>query len=591
MSRSAAGKHRSRARSGPAVALFPFLAVLVCTMGAMIVVLVVVARQSQLQAVEEAASHESEAEKELEAARELVQWRIGEMGGMQEKAKADLAQARLKLGSIEAHAQELQQEFARLEAAWKEMNQSGEATPERRTALEAELARLKRQIAESRQQLEEAKTKSQSPQKSYAVLPYEGPNGTRRIPMILECRADKIILQPEGIEFVIADFEEPLEAGNPLDRALRAVRESLLRQGRIRGDGSDEPYPYLVVRSDGIAGYYAARAALKSWQDVGYDLIDEDGKLPLPPADPVLAKNVLQVVMQARLEQQHKRTLMAMAGGRGSRPGYRGVPGGGGVAPAGRAEGKGSSEPAPRYRAAPGGGIIRDDGQPIEGPDRRTAKASPRRGSHFTPGEASTGTVAGAEKRPAARKSAEDVISRPRSSQQDVAAAQDSQGQPLRPGEWSPRSNQRGPSGDSSEQEESKSKKSLAEMRGQNWGLPDATRGATPLARPIRVTCRPDRLEIYPEHGDVPSQVIPIERRPEEFVDAFVSAVWDHMEPWGIAGRGMYWRPVLQTTVVPGADARFEEIQSLLDGSGLDVRRAEGRQAQAAPQPHASTRR
>jgi hypothetical protein len=45
------------------------------------------------------------------------------------------------------------------------------------------------------------------------------------------------------------------------------------------------------------------------------------------------------------------------------------------------------------------------------------------------------------------------------------------------------------------------------------------------------------------------------------------------MEGWGIAGKGMYWRPVLKIRVAPGAEQRFNELSYLLEGSGMTVQR------------------
>jgi hypothetical protein len=128
---------------------------------------------------------------------------------------------------------------------------------------------------------------------------------------------------------------------------------------------------------------------------------------------------------------------------------------------------------------------------------------------------------------------------------------------------------------------------SLAETRGRNWGLPDAGRGSVGVSRTIRIGCYPDRLEMLPDSGDVPSQIIPLGRRTEDFIDALVSAVWEHMQSWGIAGRGMYWRPILAMEVAPQAESRFAEILGLLEGSGLDVRR-KAAEIRAAAKPQAA---
>ena len=157
-------------------------------------------------------------------------------------------------------------------------------------------------------------------------------------------------------------------------------------------------------------------------------------------------------------------------------------------------------------------------------------------------------------------------------------------GQPLRPGEWipledspEPKASKKDKRKDPEKDEPSSRAKSLAANRGRNWGLPDAARGSAAITRPIRVDCFPDQLVILPEPGAGRSQAIPLGARTEDSIDSFISAVWEHLKAWGIAGRGMYWRPVLKVGVAPGAEGRYLELKALLQDSGLQVERREGR--------------
>src|SRR3712207_8487682 len=50
----------------------------------------------------------------------------------------------------------------------------------------------------------------------------------------IECLGDRLILQPEGVEFTRSDFEGSLGPGNPLAAAVRAAREYLVAQDRDR---------------------------------------------------------------------------------------------------------------------------------------------------------------------------------------------------------------------------------------------------------------------------------------------------------------------------------------------------------------------
>jgi len=111
--------------------------------------------------------------------------------------------------------------------------------------------------------------------------------------------------------------------------------------------------------------------------------------------------------------------------------------------------------------------------------------------------------------------------------------------------------------------------------RGKNWGLPEAQRHITGVTRPIRVTMQQDKLTLLPERAD--------ERRPQEIplspemspreLETLVAGVQRHMRSWGIAVDGGYWKPALSVDVRPGAEDRFAELQSALQGSGIEVQR------------------
>ena len=89
----------------------------------------------------------------------------------------------------------------------------------------------------------------------------------------------------------------------------------------------------------------------------------------------------------------------------------------------------------------------------------------------------------------------------------------------------------------------------------------------------MRVECYADRLVVISDRGRAGDKVVPLGPRTASSIDLFISAVWEQMEAWGMAGRGMYWRPVLQVRVAPGAERRFAELSALLEGSGLTVER------------------
>jgi hypothetical protein len=257
------------------ISLFPFLAVLICTMGVLILLLVILVRQARLKAVAQAraqsgvAAEGNEAhpipdESELQRWEEDLAWQEEQLRLARERTQSQLTEARLILGHIEDSIRRLRGELDVLQERLQRFDDSTAATG---GPTISELQRRLQQLQDKALNLKaEFETRERDKQrKSYAIIPYQGKFGTTRRPIYLECRGDGVFLQPEGIRFSVEDFLGPLGPGNPLDAALRAIREELLARRELDPSSDGEPYPLLIVRPDGIEAYYAARAAMTSW--------------------------------------------------------------------------------------------------------------------------------------------------------------------------------------------------------------------------------------------------------------------------------------------------------------------------------------
>lgn len=720
------------------VRAFPLLAVLICTTGALVVLLVATARHarivSQAAAQEQALSLHDEAQTTA-ADRELAELRVAQLKTARDKTAAQLEDERLKLSHLEDHLRRLREQVAGLQASAEELDRTGSQGAQQRSAAEGELANLQASVAAAKDELAKAEASANSRQVSYSVIPYQGPNQTRRRPIYIECTLDSVIIQPEGITLYAADFEGPLGPGNPLAAALRAIQEQIAAQEAAAGAEKSEPYPLLLVRPDGIVAYYAARTALSSWgSEFGYEMVEQEWNLEFPPSDGRLTEAARVALAEAREKQRQiaaaaprhypknsKPTFHARPrGGFEQQGGPRGKHGRGGDSPwerghaAGRsarpggAGGNGADEPdvagsnnansalAGRYQSGSGqpdgsaGGALGGN-SPESGGDGRygdgryaqsagtgsgqeesifgqggagTETAGTARGggsgqSNVTSPGAGTGTnsayaslptgtgqgsassrdasgqsgqtgqlnQAGQAGKQGAGKSEQDVsgskgnagsggngqlpqpadvVMRNQSKASgpqgtggtaDGSGAQNAKtsgGNAASGGASSSDSptaagmpNSGGPGGASGQpagtqdptatptitaQLNKKKPTSLAEARGSDWGLPNAGNGSTAVTRPIIVECRPDRLVILPESGSGAGKTIPIVGETNGCVDDLVSGVWQHMKSWGIAGRGLYWKPTLVMVVAPGAERRYSELEALLNDSGMEVK-------------------
>lgn len=284
---------RTRASEGPGISLFPFLAVLLCTMGALLVLLVIFSRSvKDTQTADEAAVLE-----ELAIERASLQWRIEQLRAMRQQTLDDLSQARMGLAGIEDTSRQLSDELAALERELAALSAEKGGAP----ADAEERAALERKLAEATEALEAAQDAAADRPPAYAIVPYEGESGTHRRPLYIECSLDGVFLQPEGIRLSPSDFDGPPGPGNPLASALRAAREHLAERGRTSAAPDEQPYPLLLVRPSGVMAYYAAREAIASWgSDFGYQLVEEHWQLDFPAPDLQLADVERRAIEEAR---------------------------------------------------------------------------------------------------------------------------------------------------------------------------------------------------------------------------------------------------------------------------------------------------
>jgi hypothetical protein len=310
---------KRRAESNP-VSLFPFLAVLLSAMGALILLLVVVSRQAQRSRDLE---HRAAAIRELAELPPLPE-RLS-FPSVEPLAPLDLPPVDPPnlppLPEIKDRRPALQAEKKKLEAELQQWSQpavnppDASAKQDRLSQLQARLIDLERQLREiekakamaekekdsARQLIQDldarwskAKANADMAENRFSIVPYFGGNGSDRQPVYIECQRDRMILQPHGIEIRPADLGNPLDPENTLAAILRAV----LAYSRGKGE---QPYPLLVVRPDGITTYYIARIALTPVRvEYGYELVTREMNLDFGTADPQTKQIAQAIVDQSK---------------------------------------------------------------------------------------------------------------------------------------------------------------------------------------------------------------------------------------------------------------------------------------------------
>lgn len=290
-------KRPARARGATSVSLFPFLAVLLCTMGSLIVVLVVIAQQARSQAERQETAQREQWEQQRQEA-------LAEAAQLQQQREAALAQRESLQAQIAARRRELDALSARIAALENELAQLQQQSAklpavvakQSHDDLEQQLQWYRRRIGEVEEAIRAANQKHGNG-KTFAILPYGGRSGTDRRPIYIECCADRVILQPEGIELRPADFIHS-RALSPLNAAILATIDHFEELEPLHRGYA---YPMLLVRPDGIESYYKVLEALQHFRSqYGYEFIEQDWELELPPSDKQLARKQLEAIQMAR---------------------------------------------------------------------------------------------------------------------------------------------------------------------------------------------------------------------------------------------------------------------------------------------------
>jgi hypothetical protein len=241
------------------------------------------------------------AHKKIEQAKTYV----ANLNNLRGKAETRIRDEHARLSGVEDHIRRLHERITMLQSAETELEALEREHYDDHKQAEHEIERLHKLIDDSKKAVADLQDAAKGPAKSYAVVPYEGPNGTFRRPIYIECVKDGLILQPEGVRISFDDLRPPVTPGNPLATVLRATRDHMVQLNPGAGKSRDtEPYALMLVRPDGFLGLYAGRRSIEAGDfDLGFELIEADWKIKYPAPDMPLAGIQQQALEQARARQ------------------------------------------------------------------------------------------------------------------------------------------------------------------------------------------------------------------------------------------------------------------------------------------------
>ncbi len=609
MSCTQRGNH-GRGRSENAASLFPFLAVLLCTMGAMVVLLVAMAHVARDKAEQQAEAQAALAQAADTPEQQLARQRLAEaqtyrdrLGKVRSQAAAQLEEEQTKLTGIEDHIRRLQDEVETLRTEAMELIALEEEHYDDQAMAEQELERLQELTKMLTDEIVELEEQAAGRQRRYAIVPMrDEATGTHRPAVYFECRADGVLLQPEGIKLTREDFLPPVHVSSPLAAAVRTIKQYYADHPEARGVGeAGLPYPLLVVRPDGISAYHAARAVLESINDeYGYQPVAEEWPLEYEAPNPMLAEQVAAAIELARAEREQLAEAAPQLFRRGN-AGWawsHGRRGGGGSSHGsllGSSQGDGGGDGGSdnpfanvNFGSAGAPGMEEQGGASgyAEGNEAVATGEAPALGSaeeqteqtagQYRENSSSQSTAYALGESPSGDASGEGSLGAEQVASSDTVAASPEEGPAEGPaGQGGGSSREAGATASASAQADAQAQAASSQA------TPSATAGNSseegdgeaeedgrsgiPIRRTIELAVDADQI-VFPS-GETIEFVGPTRTHAPQVA----AALKRHAGSWGIAGQGFYWKPSLILNTAANGQARANELAQLLRGAGIKV--------------------
>src|SRR5262249_31478976 len=246
---------------------FPFLAVLLCAMGSLILMLLVmdrrakaVARAKAQRAAAQAAvideqtqeAHRAELERRRLALRAALLQQEEELTEQLHAVQGRLEEAAAETRTAEKQAEEL---AAAVRTGRAQLDRSKEDAAEQRRRAEeaakqteaqrAKAAALTRELESLEVTLAELKAARERAQHTYSLVPFRGKRGESRRPVYVECTNQGLVFHPDKTTVTTSSA-----SGMRGEVAHRIARQEATTPANAKGDTT--PYILFLIRPDGI---------------------------------------------------------------------------------------------------------------------------------------------------------------------------------------------------------------------------------------------------------------------------------------------------------------------------------------------------
>lgn len=598
------------------VSLFPFLDVLVCTMGSLILLLLVATNRIRAAAVEKARQAALKVEQPPSEPSKIkpivvpadpkldptLEWqtRIKQLTSDRDAMRTQLSQLKNQLAAAQSTITRTKVKAVSAEDRLREIHSEQEQSNAEQTRLQAEIDSLQSDLTEAEQRLAKALERQQTARSKFAFLPFDGRTGTTKRPILIECTQDYIRFLPEDVRLTPADLNGFTTGFNPLLIASRELIHYWKAYDRVHeadntaakdvdsfetdlaalNDNERQPYVLLLVRPDGAVAFHIAKTFLSQLKvPNGYELITDDMEIDSSNADPD-AKHICQTAVQQVLAEREK-VLQVLARNRDQqREQLQLEPSARTFVPKESDESSSSFSPTKPVSKSSNGGIDRD-GRPGSIAQTTASGTQPRREGAPTsasPSASKSRAISAEGRSLAAEEPPEEPLPQTQARRYDN---DDTKPFPLtRPDKKKPAalsgSDASAPGAKDPELPTSRqplrstankptsgpaNQGNLAQMK-RRYLIP---RSGIGLEKAITIRISARRVVVGGEYE------IPVEAgvRTESVIDRVLVAMDRVQSGWPSAGEGYHWVPTIKYEVLPGGEQVHQRLNSALFDLGL----------------------
>ena len=178
---------------------------------------------------------------------ESLEWFADELDAIRKQTEEAFNEERERLANAEAALAQLRQRVEIAKKQYDALCEKNNVESQDANALKEKLDAINLEIQNLQTETNELREKAKNAKRSYAIAPYQGKKGTFRRPIYLECSSNGVALMPENVKFNDFDFMLARYPGNPFDSAIRAVAHRYLLQTNGKTENGDAVEPYPLL--------------------------------------------------------------------------------------------------------------------------------------------------------------------------------------------------------------------------------------------------------------------------------------------------------------------------------------------------------